>query len=395
MTPDDALGRKATRMLERAIDAGLAAAPEDHDLLRIGYDAANMLLHNRLVTPVFERDDRLDSVDGGSGEDASDELNSSLLHVDPLVLEVGAGLAGVGDSARDDELLAMLRDIRRDIASEYGLITPGVRIRPRTDLGASEFVVVVQGDPVARQDLGADADVDTLSSFVRATITNHLDEFLTREEVAELLNFARVDSPMVVQELVPNSLSLGQLRQVLQILLREQVPIRNLPLILNVLADNSVYTKDPYALAENVRTALGRRICARYRSGDGSLHVIQLHPDTERAVQNSIQLNETGQVLLLDPNTSSAIERSLAEVMTTRGDDEPVVVVTPAKLRRHVRTLLARNHPDIVVLGAPEIEDGPSLRIVGTVDAGDPARPLPTDEPPARGDVDDVGSMRW
>jgi flagellar biosynthesis protein FlhA len=175
---------------------------------------------------------------------------------------------------------------------------------------------------------------------------------------------------MVVQELIPNMLAIGQLRQVLQNLVREQVPIKDLSTILNSLADNAVYTKDPHALTEHVRSALGRRICARYQSQDGLLRAFFLSPDAERAITSAIQLNETGQVLNLDPDSSQAIQNNLAAALSRhRGEIMDPVIITPPKIRRHVKALLERNFSKIVVLSYSEIVSGVQPERLETIEA--------------------------
>jgi flagellar biosynthesis protein FlhA len=242
--------------------------------------------------------------------------------------------------------------------------------------------------------------LDVLTTHVAEVLRSHLSELLTREEVAELLNMARQDAPMVVQELVPNMLALGQLRQVLQNLVKEQVPIKDLSTILNSLADNAVYTKDPHALTEHVRAALGRKICARYQSPDGTLKAFMLSPDAERAIQNAIQLNETGQVLMLDPNTSQAIQNNLADALNRfRGQILDPVLVTPPKIRRHVKSLLERNFSKIVVLSYSEIVSGVQIDNLETIDAtsdgvvGDWTM-TSASSPPLPTDADVVGATR-
>lgn len=146
------------------------------------------------------------------------------------------------------------------------------------------------------------------------------------------------------------------------------MPIRDLSTILNALADHAVYTKDPQALSEHVRVALGRKICARYQSPDGTLRALVLSPDTERAIQNAIQLNESGQVLMLDPNASQAIANNVAAALDRHRDTiGPGLVVAAPKLRRHVKSLLERSFPNIVVLSFSEIVSGVRLEVLETI----------------------------
>jgi flagellar biosynthesis protein FlhA len=112
---------------------------------------------------------------------------------------------------------------------------------------------------------------------------------MSREEVAHLLTMARKQAPTVVAELAPNMLGLGQIRQVLQGIVREQVPIRDLPTILDVLADQAPFYKDHETLTEHVRVALRRKICRRYQSEDGNLYALTLSSEAERMILNSIR----------------------------------------------------------------------------------------------------------
>ncbi|MBC7460743.1 MAG: FHIPEP family type III secretion protein [Thermoleophilia bacterium] len=350
-----------------------------------------------------------------------DEISQSMLRTDAISLEVGPELARLADPEVNGELLTRLKDVRRRIAMEFGVIAPGVRVRPHPSLDPGGYQIRVKGDLVAEGHvytthvlgIGADLDVpgidvehttdpiygtpavwipeqyanlgaqqglqvfdaqDVVSTHVAEIVKQHLAELLTREEVAELLNMARQDSPMVVQELVPNMLALGQLRQVLQNLVKEQVPIKDLSTILNALADNAVYTKDPHTLTEHVRAALGRKICARYQSQDGLLRAFMLSPEAERAIQGAIQLNESGQVLMLDPQTSQAIQNNLGQALAdNRGAILDPVIITPPKIRRHVKALLERNFSKIVVLSYSEIVAGVQIEPLATIDAHAPA----------------------
>jgi flagellar biosynthesis protein FlhA len=346
-----------------------------------------------------------------------DEINQAMLRVDAISLEVGPELARLADPEVSGELLERLKDVRRRVALEFGVIAPGVRVRPHMSLEGGGYQIRIKGDLVAEGHvqvthvlgIGADLNVpgievehttdpiyqtpavwlpaqyqglaeqhglqvfdaqDVVATHVAEIVKQHLAELLTREEVAELLNMARQDSPMVVQELVPNMLALGQLRQVLQNLVREQVPIKDLSTILNALADNAVYTKDPHALTEHVRQALGRRICTRYQGRDSLLRAFLLSPDAERAIQNAIQLNETGQVLMLDPQTSSAIQNNHADALSRhRGEILDPIIVTPPKIRRHVKSLLERHFSKIVVLSYAEIVPGVQVENLEMIEA--------------------------
>lgn len=371
--------------------------------------------------------------DAGEQEDAEgkqEEISQKMLRVDTLALEVGSGLAALADPEQgDSELLERLKHVRRRIAMEFGVIVPGVRVRPHPQYEPGHYGIRVHGDLIAEGDVllthhlgvGKDLDVkgvqvehvlepiygspavwipeadasvgenqglqmydpqDVVATHVAEITKQHLAEILSREEVAELLNMARQDHPMVVQELVPNMLALGQLRQVLQRLVSEQIPIKNLGLILNALADHAIYTKDPVALAEHVRRALGRKITARYVNADGALNVIELSPRVEQAIQNAIQLKEAGQVLVFEGDAASAICDALLATAREHRDEMPApVVLVQRKIRRFVRDLTAQPFPQLVVLSEDEVVTAKTITTLATVDvdASSPPAAKPKD----------------
>jgi flagellar biosynthesis component FlhA len=350
----DSLEQKAWAVYDRVFDLALGAGQDDVAALELGLRAAETLMNQRIVRPP-----------GSTSAAGRGAWSEAAARRDPqLALRVGAAHVDI-----EPFVLGM----QQRIADEYGVIVPEVVVEVAEGLEAPAVRVMLAGDMVAGAVVVADDDA---MAFVEQVLVRHLEEFLTREEVAELLNMAREDSPMVVEELVPNMLALGQLRQVLQNLVKEQVPIRDLSTILNALADISVYTKDPHALTEHVRAALGRKICGRCQSSDGTLKAFMLAPDAERAIQNAIQLNETGQVLMLDPNTSSAIHESLSDALASyQNETVTPVLVTPPKIRRHVRSLIERRHPDLVVMSTSEVAMGFELDVVETIEATSFAAP--------------------
>jgi flagellar biosynthesis protein FlhA len=347
-----------------------------------------------------------------------EEISQQMLRTDPIALEVGEELAELADPEKSGELLERLKHVRRRIAVEYGVIAPGVRVRPHQGLPPGAYQIRIKGDLVAEGEVlvthqlgigpnleipGVDVEhttdpiyqtpavwipnnqsaiaeqqapglqlfdaQDVVSTHVSEVVKQHLQELLTREEVAELLNMARQDAPMVVQELVPNMLTLGQVRQVLQHLVREQVPIKDLPTILNALADQSIYTKDSSQLTEHVRAALGRKICQRYQSSDGLLHAFTLSPEAERTIQGAIQLDETGQVLRLQPDQNQTLHNNLAEALQRhRGEILDPVIVCPPKIRRFVKSLFERQFSKLVVLSYSEIVPGVQVNNLETID---------------------------
>ncbi len=349
--------RKAWDVLERALDAALAADASDTAALETGYRAA---------WSVLQKDVRSSYPDA-----VGDAFDRTVLLQPPAPIELHVD--GVPSPEELDELTDALALARRRLAGEYGLIVPDAVILPDPDRTGSRIELLVRGSVVGQTDAADSGPLALRAQRLAGLLESHLAELIDREVTSELLDVAREIAPVVVRELVPNMLALGQVRLVLQNLVREQVPIKDLSTILNALADQAVYTKDPHALTEHVRMALGRKICARYQSDDGSLRAFLLSPDAERAIQNAIQLNETGQVLMLDPNTSQAIQTQLATALERFPDVLEPVVVTPPKIRRHVRALLERSFPKIVVISYSEIVAGVRIDNLQTIEAASAA----------------------
>jgi flagellar biosynthesis component FlhA len=374
----DSLELKAWAVYGRVLDLALGAGQDDVAALELGLRAADSLINMRVVRPPR-------STTNSEGVPRAVGLGIG----DPrIALRVGVDHADIG---------ALARGVQDRVADEYGVVTPQIVLDVDEDLDASAVQVVLAGDLVEDAVV---APGEEAAALLERVLVHHLAEFLMREEVAELLDVARQESPMVVQELVPNMLALGQLRQVLQNLVKEQVPIKDLSTILNALADNAVYTKDPHALTEHVRVALGRKICGRYQSPDGTLKAFMLSPDAERAIQNAIQLNETGQVLMLDPNTRQAIQENLADALGEfHGQIIDPVLMTLPKIRRHVNALLERNFERLVVLSHSEIVAGvqiDNLKTIAPNRLGIPPPAIGPDAPrPPVGDIEDADGWNW
>jgi flagellar biosynthesis protein FlhA len=354
----------------------------------------------------------------GDPDSPEQEISPQVLRVDPISLEVGEDLERMADpELGPGELLERLKQVRKRIAMEFGVIAPGVRVRPHRGLSPGGYQIRLKGDLIAEGEVmidhvlgigreleipGLDAELtydpiyntpalwiekhqqalaeenglqtfdsqDVVSTHVAEIIKSHLDELLTREEVSELLNMARQDSPTVVAELVPQMLTVGQVRTVLQNLVREQVPVKDMATILNTLADQVYHTKDPFSLTEQVRAALSRKICQRYQSPDGTLKAFTLSPAADQTIGGSIQMAEGGSTILsLDPATNTRLHENLQNLMEERRGEilDPVIVCNP-RIRRYVKKLYERTFSKLVVLSYAEIAQGVHLQNLGEVD---------------------------
>lgn len=198
-------------------------------------------------------------------------------------------------------------------------------------------------------------------------IRRHAHELVGRQEVQNLLDTYAASSPKVVEELVPGKMPLGGVMRVLQNLLRENVPIRDMRTILETLADWASVTRDPNALTENVRQALARTISSRFAQEDGTLYLMLLDRDLESRIQAGVHTTAEGSYLDLDPGTAQGFMAALnSMVQEGSGGGMPTLLCQPS-IRQHVRKLTERFLPGLTVLSHNEIAAGYNVKSIGTV----------------------------
>lgn len=349
--------------------------------------------------------------------DAEPPRTEDLLVVDPMKIELGYGLISMADQKQGGDLLTRIQIIRQQIATKSGFVVPVIRIVDNMRLKANEYRVMLRESEVARYELMADhflamnpglveeeiEGIPTLEpafglqamwvsksnrdkaerlgytivepSAVMAThitevVMAHADELVTREDTQALVENLKSTSRTVIEELVPNVLTLGEVQKVLHALLRERVSIRNLETILEVLADYGARTKDIEVLTEYVRHALARQICADYRDEDGILRVVTLDPQLEQDIVNATQNIEGGSNYVpMDPAKTAAIAEATAtavQALATAGYDP--IVLTTAQARRFYRRMVEGQIPKLVVLSYNEMDPTIQLESVGQVE---------------------------
>jgi flagellar biosynthesis protein FlhA len=323
------------------------------------------------------------------------------LAVDPLEIEVGLGLLRLADPKRQGDLLARVQRVRQQVATELGILMPKVRIRDNLQLDQFEYriricdVAVAQGtvlpskllavdtghatqplagretrdpatqaravwiDPANRQrgELSGHKVLEpsaAIAAHLAETVRRHADELLTRDATRHLIDELKQTQPVVVEELIPGVLKLAEVQQVLQLLLREEVSIRQLGPILEALGEAAPHAREPVALAQHVRQRLARNLCHRYRGTDGSLHVVTLEPQLESEL--AAQQDHDGRPLTLPPDRLERLSALAAEASQTleRGGRPSVLLVRP-QLRAALKKLLEPRLPNLVVLGLNEI----------------------------------------
>ena len=339
------------------------------------------------------------------------------LAIDPIELTIGFGLVPMVDQKSGGALLARVRVVRRQIASELGIVIAPVRIHDDVGLESHQYAVKIRGTEVARDRIipghrlamnpgdavapvagipavepafglpavwVEDANqaeaaalgytvVDAESVIVThltETIRRHVDELLTRQETRKLLDTLKDANAAAVEDIVPEKLGVGEVQRVLQHLLREGVSIRDLGTILEAIGDRAGFTRDPAVLAEYARQALARTITAGYLDDDRTLRAISLEPNLEQEIAESVAQTPEGEYLAMDPDRAQAVVGSLAhQVESATGMGVRPVVLCSSRVRRHLRRLIEQRMPQLPVVSYNEILPGVRVETTGVVSA--------------------------
>jgi flagellar biosynthesis protein FlhA len=214
-----------------------------------------------------------------------------------------------------------------------------------------------------------------LATHLKEVVRRHADELLTRDATKRLVDELKQTSPAVVEELIPGQMKLSEVQQVLQMLLREQVAIRQLGLILETLGDYAGRTKDHIWLTEYVRHRLARTICSRYADAESRLFVVTLDPALEDRVAAGIEHSERGMFIRMSPpaiqTTCELIAAEVEKLM--RANRQPVVLVSP-QIRPGLKQLTGSHLPKLAVLSYNEITRDTKIESVGIVSDAGPGR---------------------
>ena len=340
------------------------------------------------------------------------ELLAAEIQVDPLGLELSADLIDLVDPSSGGDLLERVKSLRRKIATDLGIVAPPVRTRDNPQLPSRTYAIMLFGIEVARGEappgtvlaigdflgslpgeatrepvfglearwipasMRSQAELSGATVVDRASvITTHLAEVVTqnaaqllgREDVRMLTEVVKRSHPVVIEELTPAPLSLGEIQRVLQQLLEEGVSIRDLVRIFESLSLQAGRTKDLDPLVEAARRALGPAIAAPYIV-DKALHVITFEPQLEQRVLESLRPSEFGYAIALDPESSQALLTNLAQLVTSveNRNLRPVLVCAP-QLRAAVHRLVHPIVPRLAVLSYQELLGAEQIRSEGTV----------------------------
>ena len=331
--------------------------------------------------------------------------------VDPLGLEVGYRLIPLVDKAQGGELMARIKGVRRKLTQDLGFLIPPVHIRDNLELPASSYRLLIHGVPVATADIHPDRELaldpgsamgkldgiagkdpafgldatwiqphqrahaeslgytvvdpaTVIATHLSHLIREHAPELLGHEEVQQLLATLAKSAPKLAEDLSPKALPLSTVARVLQNLLVERIPVRQLRKIAESLVETAAITQDPAALTAAVRNALGRFIVQEIAGMSPELPVFTLNPQLERVLQESTQGNGAA----LEPGLAERLHQSLADcVGKQEARNEPAVVLVPAPVRAALARLVRHSVPSLSVLAYSEVPEDKRLKLVGTI----------------------------
>lgn len=342
---------------------------------------------------------------------------NSLLQVDPIELEFGYGIIPLADVNQGGDLLDRVVMIRRQVALELGMVVPIIRLRDNIQLNPNQYIIKIKGIQVSEGEILFDhymamnpgfveeeiAGIPTfepsfhlpalwitegqreraeslgytvvdppsiIATHLTEVIRQHVDELLSRQDVQSLVNNLKETNPVLVEELIPKTLGLGEVQKVLQNLLREGISIRDLLTIFETLADYAATSRDTDILTEYVRQSLKRAISSKYFPPRETTSVVTLDPLVEQEIMKNVKQTEQGAYLALDPEKSRAILKSVeSEMKKMENMGKIPIVITSPIVRIYFKRLTEEYYRDLIVISYNEITPDVELQSVGMITA--------------------------
>ncbi len=339
----------------------------------------------------------------------------SLLKVDPIELEFGYGIIPLADVNQGGDLLDRVVMIRRQIALELGTVVPIIRLRDNIQLNPNQYIIKIKGIQVTEGEILFDHFMAMNPGYVEEEITGiptyepsfhlpaiwitegqreraeslgytvvdppsiiathlteiireHIAELLTRQDVQGLVNNLKESNPVLVDELIPKLLGLGEVQKVLQNLLQEGISIRDLLSIFETLADHAQNTRDTDVLTEYVRQSLKRSISNKYFPANETTSVVTLDPKIEQEIMASVKQTEQGAYLTLDPEKTRAIMEQVGnEIAKLENLGKSAIIITSPIVRMYFKKLTEDYYKDLIVISYNEVESNVELQSVGMV----------------------------
>lgn len=340
---------------------------------------------------------------------------SVLLNVEPIEIEIGYGIIPLADESSGGDLLQRIVSVRRQCAIDMGIIVHPIRIRDNLQLNPNQYTIKIKGIPVTTYELmpnmllcmnpmGMDVDLDGISTkeptfgldalwiekdkaeeaelygftvvdpttilvtHLLETIKSKSHELMGRQEVKAIIDATREKYSAVVEELIPDLMTLGEVQKVFQNLLKEKVSIKDRVTILETLADNARNTKDLELLTEYVRMAMSRSICLELIDENNSIVVTTLSMDIENLVANSLQRSVNGTYPAIDPETTNQIFKGIQSTIESINfnNNRPIILVSP-KIRAPFRKLVEMVFTNLTILSLNEIPNDIQIKSQGVI----------------------------
>lgn len=340
------------------------------------------------------------------------ERTEDLIKVDTIGLEIGYALIPLVDANQGGDLLSRISTIRKQLAGELGMVVPPIRIRDNVQLRPNEYRIKIKGIDVAGTELMIDHLLAINPGFVEekldgfdtrdpafdlpatwiiptlrevaearnftvvepsAVTATHLTEIirqsaaeiLTRQDAQHLVDTLKEDCPALVDSVIPEIVPLGTLHKVLQALLAERIPIRDLATIVETISDYITSTKETDVLAEYVRMALKRQITEALKDKDGRVNVFTIDPVIEQQLADSVQNTKQGLMLVLDPAmTERFLQRIGEQIQKPQAAGITAVCICSPNIRLALRRLVEASYPSMAVVSYNEIL--PTVELVST-----------------------------
>ncbi|WP_042275339.1 flagellar biosynthesis protein FlhA [[Clostridium] dakarense] len=340
---------------------------------------------------------------------------STLINVEPVEIEIGYGLIPLADESSGGDLLQRIVSVRRQCAIDMGIVVQPIRIRDNLQLNPNQYSIKIKGNTVVTYDLmpnmllcmnpmGMNIDIDgiktkeptfgldalwinrdkaeeaelyglTVVDPTTILVTHLLEiikdkshELIGRQEVKTIIDATRERYSAVVDELIPDLMTLGEVQKVFQNLLREKIAIKDRVTILETLADHSRNTKDIELLTEYVRIAMSRSICAELVDENNAITVATLSMEVENLIGNNLQRSINGTYPAVDPESTNKIFTSIQSLTDSINfyNNRPILVVSP-KIRAPFRKLVEMIFPNITILSLNEIPNDIQIKAQGVV----------------------------
>jgi flagellar biosynthesis protein FlhA len=367
---------------------------------------------------IFKSKAKPEAVETAEAQEAPEkrqEALEDLIKVDRIELVIGYGLIPMVDPSEGGDFLERVRGVRRQLAIELGIVVPSIRIRDDVRLKPHEYEIKIKGAKVSKGEvypgeyltigmkeaLGGIEGLETtdpafglpakwigraqveaaeglgltvveaavaLGTHLSETMKAHAAEILSRQDVSTIVEDLKKDHKAVIEEILPQVVTIGTLHRVMQNLLREQVPVNDVMTILETVSDYAQHTKDVDVLTEYVRAALQRIICNVCEDKDGVIYASTLDPRLEQKIAESIQMTRSGITAIVQPALAQKIMKAVDEARKNMlaNDHKPVIVCSP-NIRLGLKRLIEGSLPRVMVISYGEISTDCEVRSVGMV----------------------------